>query len=82
MRKIRMLLMACAFAAFAVPSAAKAESQDRGYVYDFEPDDLVGDTLSAPPPLLKIRAIKLPRVMLLRPRASFVAELSTSIENL
>jgi len=49
--------------------------------YRFEDDDLLGDTLSSPPPLLKLRP-KGRRVMLIRPRVSFRAELVKSVETL
>ena len=78
MRKPKILLAAL-LAAFASPAAAHAQAQT-DYVYQFEADDLVGDTLSTTPPLLKIRAVKLPRVMLIRPRASFVSEMLKSVE--
>lgn len=74
------LLLAAVLATLALPTLAQAQTPTNDYTYDFEPDNLVGDTLSTTPPLLKIRAIKLPRVMLIRPRASFVAEMLQSVE--
>jgi hypothetical protein len=52
-----------------------------GYSYDFEDDALLGDTLSSPPPIIKGHRRGV-RVTLLRPRASFVAEMLKSVEAL
>jgi len=70
-----------AFALLALPAAARAQTKDPGYSYHFDDDFMVGDTLSSPPPLLKLRRHP-PRIMLLRPRASFVGELLKSVEAL
>jgi hypothetical protein len=58
-----------------------AQTRDENYGYRFEDDALLGDTLTTPPPLLKLRQ-KGRHVMLIRPRVSFVSELATSIEKL
>jgi hypothetical protein len=76
------ILLAAMLTALALPTVAQAQTPTSHYTYDFEPDDLVGDTLSTTPPLLKIRAVKLPRIMLIRPRASFVAEMLQSVQGL
>ena len=70
-----------ALALGALAPAAQAQQGDPppAYRYDFEPDDLVGETLSTTPALLKIRP-QPRRIMLLRPRASFVSELLQSVE--
>jgi len=81
MRKPKILLVAL-LCALALPAVAQAQTPTNHYTYDFEPDDLVGETLSTTLPLLRIRADKLPRVMLIRPRASFVTEMLQSVEAL
>jgi hypothetical protein len=58
-----------------------AQNQNRIDVYHFDDDDLIGATLSTTPPLLRVRPRPV-RVMLLRPRASFVAEMRQSVETL
>lgn len=72
---------AFAFVVLTVAGAAGAQTKDTGYIYDFPDDDLVGETLSSTPPLIRIRR-PVPRIMLLRPRAHFVAELLESVETL
>ncbi len=81
MRSSKSLAGALAFAVLATSSAGMAQTKLDSYDYHFEDDDLVGDTLGTPPPLLKLRA-KGRRVMLIRPRASFAAELVESVETL
>jgi len=78
MRKPKILLVAL-LTALASPAAAHAQTPAQHYTYDFEPDDLVGETMSTTPPLIKVRT-KLPRITLIRPRASFVAEMLKSVE--
>jgi hypothetical protein len=63
----------------AFSGVAGAQSKDEDYSYHFDDDLMVGDSFSTPPPLLRIRA-KQPRIMLLRPRASFVGEMLKSVE--
>jgi hypothetical protein len=82
MRKFQLLSACAALSLLAVATSARAQTADDRDDYHFEDDDLVGDTLSSPPPLLHLRTGKLPRIMLLRPRASFVAELLKSCEAL
>jgi hypothetical protein len=62
-------------------SAGAQPQPDDHYSYFFESDNLVGDTLGSPPPLLRVRPLH-GRVMLLRPRTAFVAELLQSVEAL
>jgi hypothetical protein len=84
MHKTTMLFTAAlALAVCSLSGRARAENEPlpRGYTYDFDPDDLVGETLATTPPLLKVRK-RLPRVTLLRPRASFVTEMLESVEEL
>lgn len=69
--------LACCF--FTLSGAAAAQTKDEPYSYHFDDDFMVGDTLSTTPPLIVIRHI-IPRIMLLRPRASFVAEMLKSVE--
>jgi hypothetical protein len=84
MKKIRRCLAvsvgACSFLlALSVSAQPRPSSPPAAYTYDFEPDDLIGETLSTTPPLLRVRPTP-PRVTLLRPRASFVAEMFKSVE--
>jgi hypothetical protein len=77
---------ACALVLLALPGVASAQgksaqAKEDGYNYHFDDDYMVGDTLSTTPPLIRIRHI-MPRIMLLRPRASFVGEMLKSVEAL
>ncbi len=75
------LLLATAFAVGSVVASAKADAQTRydRYDYHFEEDNLVGDTLSTPPPLLRVPP-KGRRVLLIRPRVTFLPELIGTVE--
>lgn len=64
-----------------VASASAQPIAVGSYDYTFDDDPMVGDTLSSTPPILTLRT-KLPRVMLIRPRASFVGEMFKSVEML
>lgn len=87
MTPTKLLMLGAALSALLLPGTASAQAQaqprrdDYDYMYRFEPDDLVGETLSTTPPLLRIRPTP-PRVMLIRPRASFVGEMLKSVEAL
>jgi hypothetical protein len=79
MRYSKSFVAAAAFAVSAFSSVAGAQTKDEDYSYHFDDDLMVGDTFSTPPPLLRLRT-KQPRIMLLRPRASFVGEMLKSVE--
>lgn len=79
MRCSRPLAAALAFALFALSGAADAQTKEPGYTYEFIDDLMVGDTFSSPPPEIRVRRPR-PRIMLLRPRASFVGEMLKSVE--
>lgn len=71
-----------------VLATAPATAQDHrvsdapdGYAVEFDDADLLGQTLSLAGLLLPLRTDS-PRILLIRPRASFVPELSSSIEDL
>jgi hypothetical protein len=81
MRRSRQVAAAFALALFALPGVASAQAKEGSYNYHFEDDYMVGDTLSTTPPLLVVRRHP-PRIMLLRPRASFVGEMLKSVEAL
>lgn len=81
MRSSLLVAGALAVGSLGVSSAASAQTQYENYDYRFDDDDLVGDTLTTPPPLLTLRG-KERRVMLLRPRVTFAAELIGSVEDL
>jgi hypothetical protein len=79
MRPAKLLAAACALLLSSLAAAAGAQSKVDAYSYHFDDDLMVGDTLSTTPPLLRVMP-KRGRVMLLRPRASFVAEMLKSVE--
>jgi hypothetical protein len=81
MRLSRPLAAALALAAASLGNTAHAQSKGDAYTYHFEDDYMVGDTLATTPPLLRVRR-RPPIVTLLRPRASFVAEMLKSVEAL
>jgi hypothetical protein len=71
-----------ALALLTLTGAASAQNKDdNDYSYHFDDDLMVGDTFGSPPPQITVRRIT-PRIMLLRPRASFVAEMLKSVEAL
>jgi hypothetical protein len=89
MRHSRLVALVVAVASFSVvgaasaqtPTQARQEPSNNSYTYTFIDDDLLGDTLSSPPPILK--GGKRPmRITLIRPRASFVVEMLTSVETM
>jgi hypothetical protein len=84
MRHSRSVALVVAVASFSVVGAAGAQTKqpkEDSYTYTFIDDDLLGDTLSSPPPILK--GGKRPmRITLIRPRASFVVEMLTSVETM
>lgn len=68
----------------AAPSLAQSDepsssTTDDGYFYGFKDDALLGGTLSTTDAQIKVRK-KAARVTLIRPRASFVAEMLKSVE--
>ena len=79
MRYSKPFAAAVGFAVLAFAGVATAQTEDERYNYHFDDDLMVGDTFSTPPPLLRLRT-KQPRIMLLRPRASFVGEMLKSVE--
>jgi hypothetical protein len=79
MRRFSPFLLAAAALCCAQAALAQPVSSDSDYGYRFDDDYMVGDTLSTTPPLIVIRK-RLPRVQLIRPRASFVSEMLKSVE--
>lgn len=79
MRTFKPFFFGAGIALLAVTPGAHAQARQDIDIYHFDDDALIGDTWGATPPLLRVRT-KLPRVMLLRPRASFVAEMLKSVE--
>jgi hypothetical protein len=81
MRSSHRLAWLVAASCIAFSGAAAAQTEEKGYGYRFDDDQLVGDTLGTTPALLKIRP-GASHVTLLRPRVHFVAELLKSVETL
>ncbi|MES1187235.1 MAG: hypothetical protein ABUL60_25690 [Myxococcales bacterium] len=81
MRCSRPFAAALAFSVLGLTGAASAQTKDTDYSYHFEDDLMVGDTFASPPPPIIVRRTS-PRIMFLRPRANFVAELLKSVESL
>lgn len=79
MKHSKPFAAAVALSLLVVSGVAGAQTKDESYSYHFDDDLMVGDTFSTPPPLLRLRTTQ-PRIMLLRPRASFVGELLKSVE--
>jgi hypothetical protein len=79
MRYSKPFAAALALSLCTFSGVAGAQTRDESYNYHFDDDLMVGDSFATPPPLLRLRA-KQPRIMLLRPRASFVGEMLKSIE--
>jgi hypothetical protein len=79
--KLVAVSLALAVLAPAVPALAQAPEQSASdnYLYKFDDDYMVGDTLDTTPALLRLRPGPM-RVTLIRPRASFVAEMLKSVE--
>ncbi|HYP91373.1 MAG TPA: hypothetical protein VEQ59_24570 [Polyangiaceae bacterium] len=75
--------MGCALALGLLASSSLAEAQPKqdDYSYFFDADNVRADTFGAPPPLLRVRPNG-PRVLLIRPRVSFAAELISSLDAL
>lgn len=80
MKLLTLLSVAAGLALSSFAPQALAQSHDRVVLYHFDDDDLIGEAMGGTPPLLRVRTT-LPRVMLLRPRASFVPELLKSVED-
>ncbi len=80
MRAFKLSVLLAVGSFLFVTSGASAQTQQPVDVYHFDDDDLMGDTWGVTAPLLRVRSEKLPRVMLLRPRASFVGEMLKSVE--
>jgi hypothetical protein len=79
MRHSKPFAAALALSLLAFSGVAGAQTKDENYGYRFDDDLMVGDTFATPPPILKLRPKPL-RIMLIRPRASFVGEMLKSVE--
>jgi hypothetical protein len=87
MRRLKLsfsVALALSALTLAGPSFAQAEepsstTTEDGYFYGFKDDALLGGTLSTTDAQIKVRK-KAARVTLIRPRASFVAEMLKSVE--
>ena len=76
--------LTCTSVLAATPAAAqdhRVSDTPDGYAVEFEDGDLLGQTLSLGGLLIPLRRDS-PRILLIRPRASFVNELVTSVEEL
>ena len=81
MRLSRLPAVSCVLALILLTGAASAQTKVDQYSYHFDDEQLIGDTLSGTGVVI-IERKPSPRIMLLRPRASFVAELLESVEAL
>lgn len=85
MRIARSLAAVLAFSTLTLAGAAQAQEKERGadkpIEYRFSDDPMLGTTLSSNLAILKLN-IHPGRVTLLRPRASFVSEMLTSVETM
>lgn len=83
MRFPKPLVLGASLSILALAGVAQAQTKDddRGYSYHFDDDLMVGDTFDSPPPLLRM-GHRPQHITLLRPRASFVAEMLKSVEAL
>ena len=78
-KKVSWLLAAATI--FAASPALAQQEQDDSYQYIFDDESLLGDAIWGHTPEIKIR--KEPkRVLLIRPRGSFVPELQKSVEDI
>lgn len=76
---VALSALSLAAPSFAQSGKAAPSKADESYIYTFTDDDLIGDTLSTTSALIKVRP-PAARVTLIRPRASFVAEMLKSVE--
>ena len=82
MRKSSALAVVCGLASLGVSAMAQAQTKaDENYSYYFDNDDLTAEAMATTPPLLRVRH-KGVKVMLIRERVSFAAELLQSVERL
>ena len=81
MRHSRLLAALLAMASCSLAGGASAQTKEEGYTYILDEDGLLGDTLSSPPPILK-GGFRPRRILLIRPRATFVAEMLKSVETM
>jgi hypothetical protein len=71
-----------ALAALVLARSSQAQTttvKPDGIIYDFKDDYMVGDTITGYTAILQLRPPP-PRITLIRPRASFVAEMIKSVE--
>ncbi len=83
MRKRNKLigLVTLSLSSLVAAPALAVTTEDEGYSYEFEDDDLLGEAFGADGDLIVLRAAPA-RTLLLRPRTSFVREIIESIEEL
>ena len=81
MRISRSFAAILALSSLTFAGAAQAQQKEEPIEYRFLDDQMVGSTLSGNLAILKLN-IHPGHVMLLRPRASFVGEMLTSIETM
>lgn len=82
----KSVFAAAAFVVALSPLAASAETTEVTLkkdetVYKFSDDDLLGNSIASNTAVIKVRP-RAARVALTRPRATFIAQLLRSIENL
>jgi len=81
MRPAKPLAVVVTLSLLSFAAAAGAQTKTDQYSYHFEDDFMVGTTLDTKS-LVILERKPAPRITLLRPRASFVVEMLTSIETM
>jgi len=81
MRLAKPLAAVFAVTLLSFAGAASAQTKADEYSYHFDDDFMVGDTLGTTP-LVILERRPAHHIMLLRPRASFVAEMLKSVETM
>jgi hypothetical protein len=81
MRQAKLIAAVLAVSLLSIAGVAGAQPKPDEYSYHFDDDFMVGDTLGTTP-LVILERKPSPRIMLLRPRASFVGEMLKCVETM
>lgn len=82
MRGRYLIRSTLALALLSIAPSALAQTKEPVETYHFDDDDLLADTWGAPPPLLRASGTGARRALLIRPRATFIAEMLKTVETL